>query len=71
MNPAFVWKNICKSFPILSDKIGYPGEIRGIFVHKLMFIVLLHRTIKYVIPRKGEALTWESPAPQFKFVQPN
>ena len=38
---------------------------------KLMFVVLLHRTIKYVIPRKGEALTWESPAPQFKFVRPN
>ena len=38
---------------------------------KLMFNALLHRTIKYVIPKKGEALTWESPALQFKFVQPN
>ena len=40
MTLASVWKNICKSFPILSDKIGYPGEIRGIFVRKLMFNAL-------------------------------
>ena len=44
---------------------------RPVFFFKLMFISLLHRTIKYVIPRKGEALTWESPAPQFKVVRPN
>ena len=40
-------------------------------VGELVFIVLQHRTTGYVIPRKGEALTWESPAPQFKLAQPN
>ena len=30
-----------------------------------MFIGLLHRTTKYVIPRRGEAPTWESPGTMF------
>ena len=38
---------------------------------KLIFIVLLHRSIKCVIPRKGEALTWESPATQHEEIRAN
>ena len=30
-----------------------------------MFVELLHRTFKYVIPRRGEAPTWESPGTMF------
>ena len=30
-----------------------------------MFIVLLHRTTRYVIPRRGVAPTWESPGTLF------
>ena len=36
-----------------------------------MFIVLWHRTIKWAIPRKGEALTWESPATQYEEIRAN
>ena len=36
-----------------------------------MFVVLQQRTTGSVIPRKAEALTWDSPASQFKFVRPN
>ena len=32
-----------------------------------MFNVLLHRTTKDVIPRRGEAPTWESPGTMFDF----
>ena len=34
---------------------------------KFQFGGLLHRTTKHVIPRKGEALTWESPGTMFVF----
>jgi hypothetical protein len=37
----------------------------------LKFVVLLHRTTKYVIPRRGEAPTWESPAPQHEVIETN
>ncbi|WP_221936051.1 hypothetical protein, partial [Klebsiella pneumoniae] len=32
---------------------------------KFQFVEQLQRTIKHVIPRKGEALTWESPGTMF------
>ena len=32
-----------------------------------MFIGLLHRTAKYVIPRRPERPTWESPGTMFVF----
>ena len=40
----------------------------AVFFVKLKFIVLLHRTSKYVIPRRGKAPTWESPGTMFVFV---
>ena len=36
-------------------------------IGKLRFIGLLHRTTKYVIPRRGDAPTWESPGTMFVF----
>ena len=35
-------------------------------IFKFQFVVLLHRTTKHVIPRRGEAPTWESPAPKYE-----
>ena len=37
----------------------------------LKFVVLLHRTTEHVIPRRGEAPTWESPAPQYAEIPTN
>ena len=42
--------------------LGPPGSLLR---YKFQFIVLLHRTTKYVIPRRGEAPTWESPGTMF------
>ena len=38
---------------------------------KFQFVGLLHRTTKYVIPRRGKASTWESPAPQHEEIETN
>ena len=50
--------------PVRSAINGTPlGPPDSLPLCKFQLVVLLHRTTEYVIPRRGEAPTWESPAP--------
>ena len=47
---------------VIDTPLGSPDSL---LLYKFQLVVLLHCTTKYVIPRRGEAPTWESPGTMF------
>ena len=58
--------------PVWSAEIDTPlGSPDSFLQYKFQLVALLHRATKYVNPRRGEAPTWESPAPQHEEIETN